>query len=258
MKLKKRPYCSYFQIIDAFQKAGATAITLDAVYEGGAAGKHFCLRHDVDYDLDTAVTFAEKEAARKLSASYYILPTAKYFDYSKSFFDKVKKIQDLGHTIGLHNNYVGLSITDPENAYKEAFTKPLKKLRRRKIRITSTAAHGDKLCYKHKRYNYEIWNTCDPKKVHCLSDLSHKQFDLKTLGLNYEVYFLDYDFYLSKCGSDPTWTGIRLHPGLLPRVFERDLKEADYNVGKNIIKKFTIAKHGVMHVLTHPIHWMKI
>lgn len=67
------------------------------------AARHLVLRHDVDMDLERALTLAEREAAIGVSSNYYVLlRTEMYNVFSSRATDLLRQILALGHKVGLH------------------------------------------------------------------------------------------------------------------------------------------------------------
>ena len=170
--------------------------------------KGILLRHDVDRDLDKAVRMAEIEAGRDnnlnramfehgdrniVRSTYFILNTAKYWD-SRDMIDAVRYIETLGHEIGWHNNAIGqwMRWEEPEEIYS-FINDPIEYLRSEGVTINGTAAHGDRLCYKNRFINYNVFGFKSPGydgyhgTVHKLSE-----FNLK-----YEAYHVFYNDYLA-------------------------------------------------------------
>lgn len=68
------------------------------------------LRHDVDFDCDVALSFAEMEAELNIQATYYFLINSGTYNLLSSHnIDIVNKIIDLGHYVSLHFDPVGFS-----------------------------------------------------------------------------------------------------------------------------------------------------
>lgn len=63
------------------------------------------LRHDVDHNLEHALRFARWEAQRGIRATYYVLPTAWYWDEPETPA-LIRGIAALGHEIGIHQDAV--------------------------------------------------------------------------------------------------------------------------------------------------------
>lgn len=61
------------------------------------------LRHDIDYDISKAVQFAEIEERIGVSSTYFVLVTSDFYNiFSKRNAEMLKRINELGHNIGLH------------------------------------------------------------------------------------------------------------------------------------------------------------
>ena len=61
------------------------------------------LRHDIDSSLDQAVRLAELEAKAGVSSTWFILLRTNFYNVaSKSGQQALRRIQALGHEIGLH------------------------------------------------------------------------------------------------------------------------------------------------------------
>ena len=121
------------------------------------------IRHDVDYDIHAALALARIEHALGITASYYFLHTAPYYGFRDSSgkitrylqtIRRFKKIQSLGHEIGLHidtlNDYLSYGIP-PETTLKNE----LEFLRRSGINVVGVASHGS--LHNYGASNYEIF-----------------------------------------------------------------------------------------------------
>ncbi len=65
--------------------------------------KPVILRHDIDFSLKKALTFAELEHAKNVKSTYFILLSTNFYNiFSKESTDILKRIEALGHDIGLH------------------------------------------------------------------------------------------------------------------------------------------------------------
>ena len=61
------------------------------------------MRHDIDFDLEKALFFAEMEAELGVQSTYFfLLRTNHYNVFSREGTDIVKRILGLGHDMGLH------------------------------------------------------------------------------------------------------------------------------------------------------------
>ena len=61
------------------------------------------LRHDIDADLDSAIQLAEIEKELGINSTYFLMTRSSVYNlFSKTNSDYVKRIIELGHSIGLH------------------------------------------------------------------------------------------------------------------------------------------------------------
>ncbi len=61
------------------------------------------LRHDIDYDLDKAVSFAEFEENLGIRSTYFVLLSSELYNvFSANGKKALKRILEHGHSIGLH------------------------------------------------------------------------------------------------------------------------------------------------------------
>ena len=61
------------------------------------------LRHDVDNDLQKALEMAELEYRNGIRSTYFVLLTSNFYNlYSHKSRKILSKVQDMGHTIGIH------------------------------------------------------------------------------------------------------------------------------------------------------------
>ena len=78
--------------------------------------KAVILRHDVDFSLEKALEMAEIEKKEEVQSNYFILLSTNFYNiFSKESCDIIKKIQSLGHNIGLHFDEKKYDITDKES-----------------------------------------------------------------------------------------------------------------------------------------------
>lgn len=75
--------------------------------------KSVILRHDVDTDLQKALSMAQVEQAHGTKSTYFVLLTSNFYNlHSCRNRSILKEIQDMGHTVGLHFDETAY----PENA----------------------------------------------------------------------------------------------------------------------------------------------
>jgi hypothetical protein len=76
------------------------------------AGEIF-LRHDVDFTLAAAVELAELEAARGVSATYFLLTRSVFYNLSSHEGEAtLQRLRELGHRVGLHAVYPHVDFDD--------------------------------------------------------------------------------------------------------------------------------------------------
>ena len=243
----------YLELVNSID---AKRVMIKEFWSINKSERFYGLRHDVDHDINIALEMAEFEYENDIQATYFLLHTAGYFDYSQEFADKCKKLVELGHDVGLHNNVLTVWLTKG-GTIKDIIERPLNFLREKGMEITGTSCHGDPLCYKEKCLNYEIWKEFDKSSVMKDSDMAHnlkiEKVSLGDVGLKYEAYFLKYDAYLSDTGHH--WIGtITDERGTM---FENAAMQAPQNIGLKVITEFNEMEIGFFHVLLHPIWWVK-
>ena len=213
-----------------------------------AGGKVLWLRHDVDYDLDHALWFAQKEASEGFAATYFLLHTAPYFDYSSDLVEKVLLLLEMGHQIGLHNDAISVWHKTGEHP-RDILTRPLDFLRGI-CPVIGTSCHGAREHYDRGYFNYEVWKEWDRNENEGFCQVNCPQISLTKMGLEYEAYFLPYTHYFSDSGNN--WVGYVVE-GKKP--FERTAAFSPGNLGTNVINEFNKADEGLFQMLLHPCHW---
>jgi len=208
------------------------------------------IRHDVDHDMDHALGFAKKEAQSGIKATYFLLHTAPYFNYSEQFASQCKELVGLGHDIGLHNNAITTWIINKQNGgIRPIIERPLEFLRKQGIYIKGTSSHGDPLCYKYNYVNYEIWNECPRERKN--KALAFESYSLKDFGLDYEAYFVKRDAYLSDSGG--IWRGsIKTQKTTDFSIDQKGSKEIDV---ERFVNAFNQLERNILHLLVHPMWW---
>lgn len=210
------------------------------------------LRHDVDWDLRSALEMAKIEHEYRMKATYFILHTARYYGVTKkdyvmhkhSIIPILQKIQNqYGHEIGWHNDLVTLECVygiDPKSYLQQE----LQWLRRNGISIVGTAAHGSIYCRKFGFHNNYFFHDFPETLGEFPSNRSvnikgRERFIskayLRDFGLEYEAYHLpNVHSQFADCSSGGR-NGRRWHPA--------DLSLDGFSPGDRIV------------ILTHPSLW---
>lgn len=83
--------------------------------------KQVILRHDVDFDLEKAVHFAEFEKELGVRSTYFVLLTSHFYNlFSKQERLYVEEILSCGHKIGLHFDETQYGIDGDKAAFEQA------------------------------------------------------------------------------------------------------------------------------------------
>jgi hypothetical protein len=71
------------------------------------------LRHDVDLSLAAAVAMAELEAARGVSATYFLMTRSVFYNLASTEGERlIARLRDLGHRVGLHAVHPHVDLDD--------------------------------------------------------------------------------------------------------------------------------------------------
>lgn len=159
------------------------------------------IRHDIDDDLDRSLRFARAESEAGIKATYFVLFTHPYFDYSPGLAAKLKEFETLGHNVGFHDNVLAAWLAvEGRMQFKDIIGPPLHFLREAcKLTINGMAAHGEGICKENGCVNYELWQGV-PKE----NKLFYEQLDMRDFGFNYEAYHTPKHIYFSDSGYK--WT----------------------------------------------------
>ncbi len=190
------------------------------------------LRHDVDHDLDLALEMAFWEHRRGTHASYFLLPSAPYWD-DPLLEEKVAQLVDYEHEVGIHLNGLAEWADGRIDDIPSRLRSTLGRLRAAGAEVIGSSAHGDRSCYAHGVINNWVFaelRPADPEHEDGLSaegvpspdpafripwpgDVVRRDdgaaFDLWSLsmadlGLRYEAVRLPMDRYWSDSGG--TWS----------------------------------------------------
>jgi len=204
--------------------------------------RYVLLRHDLDRHMAGVLCMAQIEYDIGVKSTYFPLPTSNYFDYSDKFLNIWKGVCDLGHEVGIHNDFLWEYFNDENKTLEEIISKPIEFFRKNGIEINGTSMHGNsKLMKGYGVRNSEVW----------------KKISMKDFGLNYETYDVNYDLYLTDIRK--TWLGFIVDE-TTPKgaVNVNSIIHSSKNKGIDIIKYFNLLDKGVLQILTHVPRWKRI
>lgn len=93
-------YDSYKSLLESLQQNG---YEYASYHNWESKEKCVILRHDIDYCVDKALEFAILEHEMGISSTYFVLVTSDFYNiFSLNNSEKLRRIRDLGHGIGLH------------------------------------------------------------------------------------------------------------------------------------------------------------
>lgn len=210
--------------------------------------RYLWIRHDIDHDLDKAITMARLESEYGYRSTYFLLHTAPYWKNGDT--QVIKELVRLGHNVGIHNNALAEWVRNPDGP------KPITTIRNAKMRLNdisgmpvrTTSAHGDKLCRERGFCNYDMWFESPYPRGHFnyTEDIMHDFSNIERIGLM-EAYFVRRDAYLTDTGHK--WQGAIA--GMIPpfEYFAESLGPAE------TVESFNRIQTGIMQLLVHPCWW---
>jgi len=213
--------------------------------------KIWVLRHDIctKNELNKALLIAKAEQMNGIKSTYFLLPESEYFDYSKELIYCCKYFEELGHSVGLHNNAVTSWFKAKKSkSIKKILYEPLDFLRKNNIEIIGTSTCETNKIVGYKYFNYEIWEELNEKKNEIFKrdvfDLP--KISLKELGLKYEAFFIDYVIYLSDFTGN--WCGYATSKNR-PKLTDMSILFSNKNIGKSAIGRFnSFVGGGLFHL----------
>lgn len=262
--------------IDALSKVHGTSYVLDilgrlnlpivpiCMARRGMAAACAALRHDVDYHLANALAMAQIEHSLGIASTYYMLPPdgvtcmRNYFGeiadghlhISRLFLDTAKHMQDMGHEIGIHNDFISFWIGTGISP-KDAIAAILDRMSAAGLHVRGMAAHGSRLCREHGYVNSEIF---EGEKGWCQADtldVGGRKLALRTLtcgefGLEYAEAYVHESLYASDSGNN------------LCLAFQgREMPLDGESLARNVILEHIgkIPDFSSIQLLIHPDHW---
>lgn len=112
---------NYIKLINQFKKQGYLFKDYFNFKKKGCV----ILRHDVDFDLESAEEIAHIEKKQKIKSNFFFMISNNFYNiFSKNNQRIIKKIQYLGHNISLHYDHKNYNnIKEGLNFEKKAFEK---------------------------------------------------------------------------------------------------------------------------------------
>lgn len=181
----------------------------------------FVIRHDVDHSLSNGLCMAKIEHQFCYRSTYFLLTPGSYNNsenyygsiidkkivHQPDLIDQCKFLLDLGHEIGIHNDFVSLSLLLKEKP-EILLGRELEFFSKHGIEIKGTASHGSHYARKLNFTNYEIFSDCSRSdseygRTIVFNDYSVQLNTIKMseYNLEYEAYFLPKDTYISDTGG---------------------------------------------------------
>jgi len=115
------------------------------------------IRHDVDHSAKHALRLAKWENRNNIQASYYLLPSASY--YQDEAKPTATQLQALGHEVGIHNNAYTTTKGDADRALR-LLGFQANQMRSWGIQVTGCADHGGE-----EPNNTLLWKEHEPSEA---------------------------------------------------------------------------------------------
>lgn len=256
-------------VVDLLDRIDLPCIRMHEV--AGHPGPALHIRHDVDHSIDKAIMIAGVEAAAGYTSTYFLLTPGAYKDrnyygsidrkgrieHDPELADKCRRLIDLGHDIGFHNDLVALSLNTGRPA-AEILREETDWFDARGLHLRGMAAHGNPLCRRLAFNNRELFDGCVRKGWAVGRTIRHQgrevvlhSLDMRDFGLEYEAYSLPRDSRISESGG--RWGG-RVAGERVPK---ESLAEAFDLERFRAIADSASQRNGIRHmsVMTHPVYW---
>ena len=246
---------SFFRYLQHF---GAT-VQVAALHDHPQATGVVALRHDVDHDLDVALEVAYWEHEQGHRASYYVLPTAGYWDDDPALIDKCLQLQDYGHEVGLHVNILAEWFAGQTSDPATRLTEQLARLRDGGVTVRGLAAHGDRLCYEHSVANDWCFAELRPVNPMESEDYRTAEGPPDPNGSRFVRYPTGHQVRRPDGTVFPLWSiSLREHAidyDAWHTRFDRYFSDSGGTWARTPDPIYADAGHERWQVLMHPIHW---
>ena len=244
----------------------------DAVALAAAGRAHVALRHDVDWSIDNALAMAALEHQRGVRASYFLLhpdgdaTRENYFGridadgrlaIDPRLFEHARRLADLGHEVGLHNDLVSLSLATgrPPGDYLaqicEAFAA-------HGLPLAGSSSHGSPASRAHGYANHQVFEelraasaetAVTVQSAHGPRSVALHALRMADFGLRYEAGAVPHAIYLGDSAS--RWT---IREGAERTAFPLS---AGATTWQDALAA-ALGRHGAsasVQALVHPCHW---
>lgn len=257
-------------VADLLDPVGLERVRMTEARAAKDAGRPcFYIRHDVDWDLMRALDIAEVERRHGYRSTYFLLTPGSYGEkrnyygtlekgrirHDPRLVDHCRRLNDLGHDIGFHNDLVSLSLVTGRPP-ADLLQDEVEFFAKHGIEVAGTAAHGNPLARELGYNNMEVFEEGRRKDREMGRTITHRGnsvvlhgLKLADFGFQYEAYKLPRDSRISESGG--RWAG-RVAGA---RVQDR-MPEFDLDVLREICASASPANGVKAHsILTHPCHW---
>jgi hypothetical protein len=230
----------YARLLERLSAGDLRAVPLRELREAPGDRPVVGLRHDVEERFAAALDMAEVEHSHGVRSTYFVLHTAPY--YGRSLLPGLRRLQELGHEVGWHNDLVTLQCVKGVEP-REYLARELDWLRANGIDVRGTSSHGSYWAHRLRYHNKYFFSDFADEVEERLPNSEVVQAgsrrcelskgSLAEFGFDYEAYHLGEDRYFSDARFDAEG-----------RRFHTDAVELDgLGPGDRAI------------VLTHPDYW---
>jgi len=226
-------------------------------------GRVLLVRHDIDDDLENALTMARLERDMGIRASYYFLPPGDYESeenyygqlvdgsivHKDRMFEVAVEMQSMGHEVGLHNDFLQLSMR-LGRPVDDLLRSELLSFYKHGVNIQGTASHGSRFCRRHSFANYEIFfdRSRAPKSWRQINVdgklITFPILSMRNFGLLYEAYDVIFDTRVSDVGGEMLLTSRSSGESVATNFMDHKFSQS-----------VEILTRSSCVVLIHPQHW---
>lgn len=253
-------YAELLAIDECFLSAAERVVAMEDVVAGDRAPNVIGLRHDCDsgQSLKTATEMARWEAERGYRATYFMLHTAPYWNYTW-FEAALEDIAMAGHEIGIHVDALGESLVTGEDP-DVILARAIERLRGFGYPVRGAVGHGNGICLKYRAEhespfaNDEQFSECrrpehgDADRIIARGNVSRQLAPrpLADFGLEYEAL---------RCALPWSWRFSDSGGGWLAPGFEKTAERFAQQVDVAELPSASNSPRQ-LHLLIHPDWWL--